>query len=153
MGYRVVVVGATGNVGREMLQILSERQFPLDEVARAGERAVLVVGALDWLITRRAWLSKLRMTKAEVKRELQVKEDNLRRLVPGMIGAVSLATIWVRPEYMQRWFSGAGLIYSVTVPLLLAGIASAGYSSEGNQSSGVPLPYFSSVSALHASAL
>jgi aspartate-semialdehyde dehydrogenase len=33
MGYRVVVVGATGNVGREMLQILSERQFPLDEVA------------------------------------------------------------------------------------------------------------------------
>ncbi len=33
MGYRVAVVGATGNVGREMLQILSERQFPLDEVA------------------------------------------------------------------------------------------------------------------------
>ncbi len=33
MGYRVVVVGATGNVGREMLNILSERQFPLDEVA------------------------------------------------------------------------------------------------------------------------
>ncbi|GAA4041586.1 aspartate-semialdehyde dehydrogenase [Sphingomonas rosea] len=33
MGYRVVVVGATGNVGREMLQILSERQFPLDAVA------------------------------------------------------------------------------------------------------------------------
>src|SRR4028119_288037 len=33
MGYRVVVVGATGNVGREMLQILAERQFPLDEVA------------------------------------------------------------------------------------------------------------------------
>jgi len=33
MGYRVAVVGATGNVGREMLQILAERQFPLDEVA------------------------------------------------------------------------------------------------------------------------
>ena len=33
MAYRVVVVGATGNVGREMLQILSERQFPLAEVA------------------------------------------------------------------------------------------------------------------------
>ncbi|WP_114229039.1 MULTISPECIES: aspartate-semialdehyde dehydrogenase [Sphingomonas] len=33
MGYRVAVVGATGSVGREMLQILSERQFPLDEVA------------------------------------------------------------------------------------------------------------------------
>ena len=33
MGYRVAVVGATGNVGREMLNILSERQFPLDEVA------------------------------------------------------------------------------------------------------------------------
>jgi aspartate-semialdehyde dehydrogenase len=33
MGYRVAVVGATGNVGREMLNILAERQFPLNEVA------------------------------------------------------------------------------------------------------------------------
>ena len=33
MGYRVAVVGATGNVGREMLAILAEREFPLDEVA------------------------------------------------------------------------------------------------------------------------
>src|SRR5688572_18708 len=33
MGYRVAVVGATGNVGREMLQILDEREFPMDEVA------------------------------------------------------------------------------------------------------------------------
>jgi aspartate-semialdehyde dehydrogenase len=33
MGYRVAVVGATGNVGREMLNILAERAFPIDEVA------------------------------------------------------------------------------------------------------------------------
>jgi aspartate-semialdehyde dehydrogenase len=33
MGYRIAVVGATGNVGREMLNILAERQFPFDEVA------------------------------------------------------------------------------------------------------------------------
>jgi aspartate-semialdehyde dehydrogenase len=33
MGYRVAVVGATGNVGREILNILGERQFPFDEVA------------------------------------------------------------------------------------------------------------------------
>jgi aspartate-semialdehyde dehydrogenase len=33
MGYRMVVVGATGNVGREMLNILAERQFPVDEIA------------------------------------------------------------------------------------------------------------------------
>ncbi|MFB0611180.1 aspartate-semialdehyde dehydrogenase [Aurantiacibacter poecillastricola] len=33
MGYRVAVVGATGNVGREMLAILAEREFPMDEVA------------------------------------------------------------------------------------------------------------------------
>ena len=33
MGYRVVVAGATGNVGREMLNILAEREFPADEVA------------------------------------------------------------------------------------------------------------------------
>ena len=40
MGYRVAVVGATGNVGREMLQILFEREFPIDEVvAVASERS------------------------------------------------------------------------------------------------------------------
>ena len=33
MGYKVVVVGATGNVGREMLNILAERTFPIDEIA------------------------------------------------------------------------------------------------------------------------
>ena len=33
MGYKVVVVGATGNVGREMLNILAERQFPVADIA------------------------------------------------------------------------------------------------------------------------
>ncbi|OBX18434.1 aspartate-semialdehyde dehydrogenase [Erythrobacter sp. QSSC1-22B] len=33
MGYRVAVVGATGNVGREIMQVLAEREFPIDEVA------------------------------------------------------------------------------------------------------------------------
>lgn len=41
MGYRVAVVGATGNVGREMLNTLAERGFPADEVvALASERSV-----------------------------------------------------------------------------------------------------------------
>jgi aspartate-semialdehyde dehydrogenase len=33
VGYRVAVVGATGNVGREMLAILAEREFPIAEIA------------------------------------------------------------------------------------------------------------------------
>ena len=41
MGYKVAVVGATGNVGREMLGILAERGFPADEViALASRRSV-----------------------------------------------------------------------------------------------------------------
>ncbi|MFZ1415975.1 MAG: aspartate-semialdehyde dehydrogenase [Defluviicoccus sp.] len=41
MGYRVAVVGATGNVGREMLTTLAERDFPAREVvALASERSV-----------------------------------------------------------------------------------------------------------------
>ncbi|WP_295047282.1 aspartate-semialdehyde dehydrogenase, partial [uncultured Paracoccus sp.] len=38
MGYKVVVAGATGNVGREMLNILEERQFPVDEIAALASR-------------------------------------------------------------------------------------------------------------------
>jgi len=41
MGYRVAVVGATGNVGREMLAILAERKFPVDKAfAVASSRSV-----------------------------------------------------------------------------------------------------------------
>jgi aspartate-semialdehyde dehydrogenase len=59
MGYRVAVVGATGNVGREILNVLWQRQFPVDEVIALasrdsagkeisfGEDAVLKVRALD----------------------------------------------------------------------------------------------------------
>ena len=39
MGYRVAVVGATGAVGHEMLNILAERQFPVDEVVALASRA------------------------------------------------------------------------------------------------------------------
>src|SRR6188768_794205 len=38
MGFKVAVVGATGNVGREMLNILSERRFPADEVVALASR-------------------------------------------------------------------------------------------------------------------
>ena len=41
MGYKVVVVGATGNVGREMLNILAEREFPVDEIAVLASRRSL----------------------------------------------------------------------------------------------------------------
>ena len=41
MAYKVAVVGATGNVGREMLAILAERQFPVSEVvALASTRSI-----------------------------------------------------------------------------------------------------------------
>jgi aspartate-semialdehyde dehydrogenase len=59
MAYKVAVVGATGNVGREMLAILAERRFPASEVvALASTRsigvdvsfgdAILKIKALDY---------------------------------------------------------------------------------------------------------
>ena len=38
MGYKVAVVGATGNVGREMLAILAEREFPVSDVVALASR-------------------------------------------------------------------------------------------------------------------
>jgi aspartate-semialdehyde dehydrogenase len=41
MGYKVAVVGATGNVGREMMNVLAEREFPADEIyAIASRRSI-----------------------------------------------------------------------------------------------------------------
>ncbi len=38
MGYKVAIVGATGNVGHELLEILAERGFPADEVVALASR-------------------------------------------------------------------------------------------------------------------
>ena len=59
MSYKVAVVGATGNVGREMLSVLAERQFPASEVVALASRKsigtevsfgdkILKVKALDY---------------------------------------------------------------------------------------------------------
>ena len=45
MGYKVTVVGATGNVGREMLNMLAEREFPADEVVALASRKSMGVEA------------------------------------------------------------------------------------------------------------
>jgi len=52
MGYRVAVVGATGNVGREMLNILEELEFPVDKIhAIASRKSIGVeVGWKDGVI-------------------------------------------------------------------------------------------------------
>jgi len=44
MGYKVAVAGATGNVGREMLNILAEREFPAEEVVALASRRSLGTG-------------------------------------------------------------------------------------------------------------
>ena len=38
MGYKVAIVGATGNVGREMLNVLAERIFPISELYPLASR-------------------------------------------------------------------------------------------------------------------
>ena len=58
MGYRVAVVGATGNVGREILNILAERQFPLDElaaVASASSTGDVIDPAWTWFAFPPLW--------------------------------------------------------------------------------------------------
>ena len=59
MGYTVAVMGATGNVGRELLSILEERKFPVEEVIALassgsvgkevsyGDEEILKVQSLD----------------------------------------------------------------------------------------------------------
>jgi aspartate-semialdehyde dehydrogenase len=60
MAYKVAVIGATGNVGREMLKVLAQRQFPISEVVALasprsvgrevsfGEDHVLKIKAMDY---------------------------------------------------------------------------------------------------------
>jgi len=81
-------------------------------VAMKAALVGLVVGAVDWLVTRRSWLSKLRMTKAEVKREHKETEGDplvkaarerarMEMLTAATIQAVREATVViVNPQHL-----------------------------------------------------
>ena len=60
MGYRVAVVGATGNVGREMMTILEELKFPVDEIhAVASRRSIGVEVNFAFMPLTQRWQRSL----------------------------------------------------------------------------------------------
>jgi cytochrome d ubiquinol oxidase subunit II len=64
-----------------------------------------------------------------------------RRLLPGLlaaIGAVSLATPFVNPQYFHRWFKAPGLFVSLPMPLLVLAAAWLGWRSLGGRRDGAP---------------
>lgn len=81
-------------------------------LARKAALLGLAMGALDWLVSRRAWLSKLRMTKAEVKQEYKESEGDpqtkaarerarMEMLHAATLSAVKEATvIIVNPQHL-----------------------------------------------------
>ena len=81
MGYKVAVVGATGNVGREMLTILDERKFPADEVvALASRRSIGVEVSLRRQDPEMQSAGALRL-----QRRRHLPDVGRRRRVEGMV--------------------------------------------------------------------
>jgi aspartate-semialdehyde dehydrogenase len=67
MGYRVAVVGATGSVGREMMNILEELQFPVDEIfAVASRKSIGVEVAFGEKILKCVALDQFDFTKVDI---------------------------------------------------------------------------------------
>jgi aspartate-semialdehyde dehydrogenase len=67
MGYRVAVVGATGNVGREMMNILEELKFPVDEIfAVASRKSIGVEVSFGEKILKCVALDQFDFTKVDI---------------------------------------------------------------------------------------
>src|SRR3569833_3828384 len=67
MGYRVAVVGATGNVGREMMNILEELKFPVDEIfAVASRKSIGVEVSLGEKIIKCQDLEQFDFSKVDI---------------------------------------------------------------------------------------
>ena len=119
MAYRVAVVGATGAVGREMLKILAERNFPTSDVAAIasgrsagqevsfGDRRVLKVQALDsfdftgWdigLFSPGAAISAVHAPRAAAAGCLVIDNTSQFRMEPD----VPLVVPEVNPEALNR---------------------------------------------------
>ena len=73
---------------------------------------------------------------------LQAQARRLARfLLPGLlaaIGAVSLATPFVEPQYFRRWFEAPGLFVSLPMPVLVAAVAWFGWRSLGGRRDAAP---------------
>jgi cytochrome bd ubiquinol oxidase subunit II len=59
-------------------------------------------------------------------------------LLLAAIGAVSLASLFVEPQYFHRWFEAPGLFVTVPMPLLVAAAAWLGWRSLGGGRDGAP---------------
>ncbi len=123
MGYKVAVIGATGNVGREVLQIMSERNFPADEVVALasprsegkeisyGEDEVLKVQNLETfdfkgtdivLSSPGASVSKIYSPKAAAAGAVVIDNTSYFRMdkdVPLIVPEVNLHAL---PDYKKR---------------------------------------------------
>jgi aspartate-semialdehyde dehydrogenase len=118
MSYKIAVVGATGNVGREILQILAQRNFPAREVvalaSRAsagkevsfGDEAVLKVRALDdydfsdtdiALSSAGSAISKIFAPKAAAAQCVVIDNTSLFRMEPN----IPLVVPEVNPEALK----------------------------------------------------
>lgn len=120
MPYRVAVVGATGAVGREMLNVLAERRFPVSEVAAVasgrsvgmevsfGEKTVLKVQSLekfdftDWdlaLFSPGAAVSAIHAPRAAAAGCIVIDNTSQFRMEPD----VPLVVPEVNPEALARF--------------------------------------------------
>ena len=108
MSFKVAVVGATGNVGREMLDILAERAFPVGEVVALASsrsrsalvrpcRVRLVSAALACRSRSARFLNLFRLTMSAMTRSRHLK--NRRR------GMISMSR---RSNQCVRWFCRRG---------------------------------------------
>ena len=122
MGYKVAVVGATGNVGREMLNILAEREFPADEVHAIasrrslgaevsfgdstlqvqGSRAVRLQGMDFCLMSAGSAVSKEWSPKIGAKGCLVIDNSSCWRYEPDMPLVVPEVNAHVLQEFMAR---------------------------------------------------
>ncbi|MGV8950783.1 MAG: cytochrome d ubiquinol oxidase subunit II, partial [Cypionkella sp.] len=66
------------------------------------------------------WLNM--KTEGEIQARARGMAKALALVFVGLIGAVSLGTVFVRPEYMDRWFGFPTILFSLTVPILVVAV-------------------------------
>ena len=122
MGYKVAVVGATGNVGQEILSILAERNFPADQVVALassrskgkevsyGEDKVLTCEVLDdydftgvdiALFSPGAAISKVQAPRAAAAGAIVIDNTSQFRMDPDCPLVVPEVNADVLPEFFK----------------------------------------------------
>jgi hypothetical protein len=121
MGYRIAVVGATGNVGREMMNILEEVNFPVEKIhAIASRKSIGVEVSFGAQILKCEDIEQFDFSKVDIVLMSALAKQPANRYPTWAEFALELAKIGRLSRFEQSILASSKFDFLRAMPMLKA---------------------------------